>query len=391
MDSLEAAMKTNSAGARCGRFLLLVLVLLALGQSEIARGQGCQPFKVLVFWKTAGFVHATQIVNGLALIQSLGTANGFVVHDSNDATVMNPANLAQYAVIVFLCTTGDILDPTQQTAFEGWVTAGGSFVGIHSATDTEYGWPFYGALIGAYFAGHPAIQPATLSVVDASHPSTAALPASFTHTDEWYNFQTNPASNPLIHVLITIDETTYTGGTMGSPHPMSWYQDNPGMGRSWYTALGHTDATYAAPFFQSHLLGGILWAAGSTHVKTICGGGTYGAPSGSPLLSLGGTLTSPTTASLILSGGTPAATGVLAASSCQTSITSGGLTTLVDLAAPGVIGFVPVTFGANGQFQLPLPLTLPVPGILGSSVYLQGAQIGATVGLSNGLQLVLCP
>ena len=34
--------------------------------------------------------------------------------------------------------------------------------------------------------------------------------------DEWYDFQTNPASNPLVHVLMTVDESTYTGGMMGA-------------------------------------------------------------------------------------------------------------------------------------------------------------------------------
>jgi type 1 glutamine amidotransferase len=223
-------------------------------------GQSCQPFKVLVFWKTAGFVHATEIVNGIALVQSLGAANGFVVHDSNDATVMNPANLAQYAVVIFLCTTGDILDPVQQTAFEGYITSGGSFIGIHSATDTEYGWPFYGALIGAYFANHPAIQPATLRVEDGTHPSTRHYPARFSFTDEWYNFRTNPRAT--VDVLLAIDETSYSpgSGAMGD-HPIAWCH-TVGLGRAWYTALGHRSETYAEASYARHLLGGILWAAG---------------------------------------------------------------------------------------------------------------------------------
>jgi type 1 glutamine amidotransferase len=374
-----------------GRSLGLALLLAACAFSAPVSGQGCQPFKVLVFWKTAGFVHTSAIANGLALIQSLGAANGFMVDNSNDATVINPANLAQYAAVIFLHTTGDILDATQQTAFEGFITGGGGFVGIHSAADTEYGWPFYGALLGAYFASHPLVQTATLSVVDATHPSTAGLPATFAQTDEWYNFQTNPASNPLIHVLLTVDETTYVGGTMGNPHPIAWYQENPGLGRSWYTALGHTDFTYTLPFFHSHLLGGIVWAAGSARTRTICGGSLYGAASGSPLLALGGVQTSPSAANLVLSGAIAGAAGVLAASGCAASVPSGPLTVLVDLAPPGFIGFVPLSFDAAGQSQLPIQLAVQLPGTWGNVIFLQGAQLGPSLGLSNGLQLTLCP
>jgi type 1 glutamine amidotransferase len=125
-------------------------------------------------------------------------------------------------VVVLLHTTGDVLDAAQQTAFEGWITGGGGFVGIHSAADTEYAWPFYGALLGTWFLSHPPVQIATVNVVDASHPSTVMLPSSFSHDDEWYNYQSNVALNPLVDVLLTVDQSTYTGGSMGTVHPIAW-------------------------------------------------------------------------------------------------------------------------------------------------------------------------
>jgi cytochrome c len=378
---------------RCGLPLLCAIAVAAglLGCQEAAFGQGCQPFKVLVFTKTAGFNHGPQIVAGTALIQSMGAANGFQVDTTADATLINPSNLGQYAVVIFLHTTGDILDATQEAAFQSYILAGGGFVGVHSATDTEYGWPFYGSLIGAYFLNHPAIQTATVNVADANHPSTASLPASFSHTDEWYNFQTNVATNPLVHVLLTVDETTYTGGSMGAVHPIAWYQDNPGMGRSWYTAMGHDLSTYTAAFFQSHLLGGILWAAGSARTRTICGGQPYGTGSGSPPLTLGASPLGPGLGSIDLTGASSGATGVIALSACQASMPAGGFTVLVDLGSPGLLGLFPIAFDAAGHFQLIVPLTLSLPGAWGNSLYLQGAQIGATIGVSNGLNLVLCP
>lgn len=368
---------------------LVALVLVSFLQPAAA--QPCQPFKVLVFSKTAGFRHDAQITAGTALIQNLGAANGFAVDNTEDATQINAANLSQYAVVVFLNTTGDILDATQQADFEGYIQNGGGFVGVHSATDTEYGWPFYGALVGAYFASHPAIQTADLNVADPNHPSTAHLPATFPHTDEWYNFQSNVANNPSVNVLLTVDEGTYTGGTMGSPHPIAWSQNVAGFGRSWYTALGHTLSTYSASLFQDHLLGGILWAAGSTRTVNICGSQVYGASSGSPPLTLSwSSAPASTTGTLNLTGGDTNASGVLCISTCSASLVSGPLTVLIELGTPGLVGHHALTFDASGQWQLQVPLTLQLPGSLGTSLFLQAAQTVPTLGLSNGLELTLC-
>ena len=225
---------------------------------------GTSPFSVLVFSKTSGFRHSS-ISDGIALIQSLGAANNFSVATTEDANAFTPANLSQYAVVVWLSTTGDVLDATQQAVFEAYIQQGGAWVGIHAATDCEYDWPWYGQLIGndAWFRSHPSIQDATLVVDDASHISTQNLPASFTFNDEWYNFRENP--RPAVNVLLTIDESSYNPGAnaMGADHPMSWHHEFDG-GRAWYTALGHRSETFADARFQSHLLGGILWAANAT-------------------------------------------------------------------------------------------------------------------------------
>ena len=132
-------------------------------------------------------------------------------------------------------------------------------MGIHAAADTEYGWPWYGGLVGAYFRIHPEIQPAIVLVEDPSHPSTAVLPVAWPRTDEWYDFQTNPRGSASI--LLTLDEASYAGGTMGEDHPIAWYHAYDG-GRAWYTAGGHTSESFEEPLFLHHLLGGILYAAG---------------------------------------------------------------------------------------------------------------------------------
>jgi type 1 glutamine amidotransferase len=224
-------------------------------------GGGAAPFRVLVFSRTTGFPHDS-IPDAIAALTDLGAANGYVVEATEDPTTFTVTNLARFQVVVFALTTGDPLNDAQQTAFEAWLAAGGNWVGIHSAADTEYAWPAYGTLVGAYFKQHPAIQQATVRIEVASHPATAGLPAAWVRTDEWYDFQTNPRATAGVTVLATIDESTYSGGTMGADHPIVWAHATAAGGRAIYTAMGHTKESYADPMFRQHLAGVIRWAAG---------------------------------------------------------------------------------------------------------------------------------
>ncbi len=223
-------------------------------------------FDLLVFSKTAGFRHDS-IDEGIAAIQALSVEHEFNVTATEDAAVFTDAGLADFEAVVFLNTTGDVLSAAQQAAFERFVQAGHGYIGVHAAADTEYSWSWYGGLVGAYFQSHPpGTAAATVQVLDKAHPSTAGLPTEWARTDEWYNFATNPRGN--VHVLATLDETSYAGGTMGYDHPISWCQAYDG-GRSWYTGLGHTASSYSEPLYRQHLLGGIEWAAGA--VEGDCG------------------------------------------------------------------------------------------------------------------------
>ncbi len=228
------------------------------------------PFDVLVFSKTAGFRHDS-IATGIQAVRDLGAANTFTVTATEDAQAFTTANLAQYEAVVFLNTTGDVLDESQQAAFESYIHGGGGFVGVHAAADTEYGWPFYGDLVGALFASHPAIQAATIQVEDRTHPATSHLDPTWRRTDEWYNYRTNARSTA--RVLATLDESSYTGGTMGADHPHAWCK-TVRSGRSFYTGSGHTRQSYAEPAFRAHLLGGIRYAAGA--VQADCAPATGG-------------------------------------------------------------------------------------------------------------------
>ena len=237
-------------------FKASIILFLLLAMSVSSTFGMAKPSKILVFNKTEKFRHQS-IAIGIKTIQRLGVENNFEVDTTTDASKFTYKNLKQYSAVVFLSTTGDVLNSIQEKSFEKYIQKGGGFVGVHAATDTEYDWAWYGNLVGAYFGGHPAGQIATLNIVDQTHISTKHLPKEWSRKDEWYNWKW---INKDINVLITIDEKSYKGGTNGDFHPMAWYHEFDG-GRSFYTELGHTDVSYKDPLFVNHLLGGIKYAA----------------------------------------------------------------------------------------------------------------------------------
>jgi len=213
--------------------------------------------RILVFTRTVGFRHDS-IPAGVAALEMLGENHGFAVEHTEDAAVFADESLGRFSAVVCLNTLGDVLDTCQEAAFKRYIQAGGGFVGIHAAAATEPDWGWYGELVGGVFKSHPVVQSATVHIEDATHVSTACLPSTWSWTDEWYDFLAPPPAGAII--LVTVDESTYEGGTMGAPHPISWYHRVHG-GRAWYTAMGHTSESYSDPAFLYHVLGGILWAA----------------------------------------------------------------------------------------------------------------------------------
>ena len=242
-------------------------------------------FRVLAFSETAGFRH-TSIDEGHAALDALATEHDFAVDHTEDSSAFTEANLANYDTVAFLSTTGDVLDEAQQDAFEAYIQGGGGYTGIHSASDTEYTWPWYGDLVGGYFRNHPPGTPtATVRVEDHDHESTTGLPESYVKVDEWYNFQSpdnpvvggggtdySPRGVAGIHVLANVDESTYDeqdGNATDDDHPVIWCQRYDG-GRSWYTALGHTEASFLEAEFLQQVLGGLETTAG-VEPSSTCG------------------------------------------------------------------------------------------------------------------------
>ena len=244
--------------------LLLTLTLLAI---TTATNAVAAQFKALLITNTAGW-HHDSIEAAVPAMRQLAKLHDFdLVWPNNLATVMTDKGLADYQVIIFMLTTGDILNDEQQAAVERFVKSGKGFAAIHTGTDTEYDWPWYTAMMGTTFLIHPAVQTATVVVQDRNFPGMDQFAKRSLRTEEWYQFKT-----PLpdgFHVLLTVDESTYnphanwgtkSGDGMGDFHPVSWYHEYDG-GRAFQTALGHLPATYSDPVFLHHVYGGIYWAA----------------------------------------------------------------------------------------------------------------------------------
>ena len=251
------------------RIVLLLLLSIAVSnckqepKKEKTSGDNLEtiePDKILVFTKTAGWRHKS-IEKGVATLKELGAMENFEITHTEDSLQFNSENLKNYKLVIFLSTTLDVLGLEQEQAFEGFIDAGGNFMGIHAACDTEYEWSWYGKLVGAYFDSHPNdpnVREAKMQVLDKGHPSTSHLEDTWVRADEWYNYK---EINPNIKVLINLDESSYEGGTNGENHPIAWYQEI-GASRIFYTGGGHTKESFDEPAFKAHLLGGITYCLG---------------------------------------------------------------------------------------------------------------------------------
>ncbi len=250
------------------KYLLITLIMMCAVVAAEA-----QQFKALLFTKTAGFHHVS-IHEGVDGVRALAARHNFSVDWQEDASVFNDKALAKYDVVIFLSTTGNILNEEQQAAFETFIKSGKGWVGVHAAADTEYDWEWYTKMVGMMFKVHPRQQTAYLDVIDSTFPGIERFPKRLLWTDEWYEYQT-PYKSDDLKFLVSVDENSYDASTnwggnpgkgMGDFHPISWYHEYDG-GRAFYTGLGHIGAIYSDQTFLDHLYGGIYWAATGKGIK----------------------------------------------------------------------------------------------------------------------------
>ena len=214
-----------------------------------------QQDRLLVFSKTTGWRHQS-IEAGQEAIKKLGQNKAIGVTVTEDAAMFNADTLAMFSAVIFLNTTGTVFNDNQRNAFEKFIQNGGGFVGIHSAADTEYDWPWYENLVGAYFDNHPPGTPnADVVVHNPNHEATSMLPEIWNRDDEWYNYR---SFKDHINVLLKLDTSSYEGSDHPGNHPIAWYHEFDG-GRSFYTGMGHTEASFSDELYLDHIWGGIRY------------------------------------------------------------------------------------------------------------------------------------
>ncbi|WP_245949321.1 ThuA domain-containing protein [Lutibacter citreus] len=240
--------------------LITILVFVLL----ISEVNAQKAIDVLVFSKTSGWRHKS-IETGQEQIKKWGAKENWKVRLTEKTADISNANLKDVEVLIFLNTTLEVLDKDSREALKKYINNGGGFVGIHSATDTEYNWPWYHQMIGAQFINHPKTQTATMDVNHTcNHPSIKHFEDTFTVKDEWYNFKDEVL--PRVNVLLTLDESSYEGKQMEKNHPIAWYQYYEG-GRIFYTGMGHTKEIFFNPVYIKHVVAGVNWAASRTNVE----------------------------------------------------------------------------------------------------------------------------
>lgn len=241
------------------------------------------PKRILYVTTSAGYRHDS-IPLSQQVLQDAGSRSGLLeVVPAEDLSLITADNLRSFDAVFFF-TSGELALTDQQKAdLLAFIDAGKGFGGVHSSTDTLYSWPEYGDLIGAYFDGHPWVQPVSIDVEDPDHPAMHALAPSFQIFDEIYQFRNY--SRDQVRVLMTLDTQSVDLGADGvhrtdQDFALAWCREY-GTGRVFYTALGHFESTWRDPRFQDMLLNALLWIT-----KQIDGDGTP--RGGTPALADGG-------------------------------------------------------------------------------------------------------
>jgi len=245
--------------------VLLVAMAWSCGQQatapsgterQAAPAPAAAPVRVLMLTATAGFRHDSIATADQVMTRLARTTGEFTISSTEQLSMINAAALNAYDVLFFALTSGELdFTDDQKAAVVNFVAGGGGFLGAHSASDTLYGWPDYGRLVGAYFKEHPWTQEGTIVVEDQSHAATSGLGERFSLSEEFYTFRENP--RPRVHVLLRLDPISV--GSTGD-YPLAWTQSY-GSGRTYYNALGHFSSTWNDPRFQQQLIGAIRWAA----------------------------------------------------------------------------------------------------------------------------------
>lgn len=223
------------------------------------------PVRVLVYNKETEWFHPSTCP-ATKNVETCAKALGWTVEVSSDPAVFTGARLAGFDVVLFLQTSGNGVfgGNAGRNAFQDWIASGKGWAGTHSASHTEYDWPWFVSFVGATFNTHPDVLLPSAVDPNPCDPITAGLPKPWIRCDEQYHFTTNPADDKANTILLSLDVDcpAFPAGMRHAPtHPLAWKR-NFGGGRAFYTSLGHTPESWFDTPFLHHVLAGTAWAAG---------------------------------------------------------------------------------------------------------------------------------
>jgi type 1 glutamine amidotransferase len=218
-------------------------------------------FKMLVYSRTTGYRHDS-IAQGKTMLREIAAEQGFEITETEVNDLITPEGLAEFEIIFFMNSTGDIFNQTEEAAFQQWMeTKNGAFAGTHSATDTEEGWAFYKEVTGQYYNGHVNANTPGAIQFEADmlqFPALVGIPNPWQRNEEWYNFNS-------FQEWSTKEGFKVLGRKQVDNQPIMWIREF-GNWRSFYTAIGHDAAVFRDPAVKQHLTGGIMWAVRRDHL-----------------------------------------------------------------------------------------------------------------------------
>ncbi|KDN44936.1 class I glutamine amidotransferase-like protein [Tilletiaria anomala UBC 951] len=264
--------------------------------------------KLLIYTRTEGYRHLS-IPTAIANVKELCNQNGVDVYATEDESKMEDKSwLYGFDALVFISTSGDALTGKGISNMRNYIQDGGGFFSAHEACDALLTTPWYLRLVGAQFDYHPEICHATLNVHNEDHPSVAHLNSTWKVFDEMYNFLSDPRKLGY-QLVLSADDHSYHDPVnpiperirlQGNPHPIAWFKEGNllthpahkkigggvdnnknairkgtqgvgGAGRSFYTALGHTDEQWEDETFHKHVWGAISWVLDSPSIQSNSG------------------------------------------------------------------------------------------------------------------------
>jgi type 1 glutamine amidotransferase len=255
-----------------GKVLMLILLPpfspLFLNALVAARNKA-PSFRVIALAERGG-IHKPFVDAAKVWLDKLARKNNFSVDYVEDTRRIDDAFLAKYDLFLQLNYPPYMWTNTAKAAFIKYIEQDkGGWIGFHHATllgefDGYQIWPWFQQFMGGIrFKNYIAtFASGTVTVEDKNHPAMKDVASSFViKREEWYTYDVSP--RPNVHVLASVDETTYAPSTdlkMGD-HPVIWTNEHY-KARNVYIFMGHHPELFDNQAFTKIFENSIFWAAG---------------------------------------------------------------------------------------------------------------------------------